>query len=125
MEKTPKEYSIFKSDDTRAFGRHLIKVNAPSGIEPNLISKAVFICGSIKIVKENPEFPYYVDLTSEQSSKLDYRNPCYIELYDEDKLKITLEGKLDILAKKRVSCTTENNDIKPEETTRRKMLNND
>lgn len=97
-----KTASIYKNDDTGAFGRHFIKVNAPKGISPKLISKCEFQCGSYYHIVENPEFPYYIDPKAEDTAKLDKENYCYLRVYDAQGNKITLEGTMRIIGKKQV-----------------------
>ena len=93
---------IYKGDDTGAFGRNYIKVNAPVGVDSNLISKCIFQCGDYQHIEENPKFPYYINPNSNDTKKLSYRNECYLQIFDTEGNKITLEGNLTILAEKQV-----------------------
>lgn len=100
--------TIFKGDDSDAFGRNLIRVNAPKGIEEGLISKCIFQCGCYQQVIDTPTFPFYLNIPSEGSKKLSYANECYLQLFDKEGKRITLKGNLTILAEKQVVSDCQN-----------------
>ena len=99
--------TIYKGDDSDAFGRNLIKVNTPKGLADELITKCIFQCGAFQQVVENPTFPFYINIPSEGSKKLEYVNECYLQLFDNHNKKITLKGNITILAEKQAipECT--------------------
>ena len=94
--------SIYKNDDTNAFGRHWLVVNAPKGIDSKLITKCEFQCGSFYHEEKNPEFPFYIDPSAEDTKKLDKNNYCFLKIYDSKGRGVTLEGTLKVIAKKQV-----------------------
>lgn len=93
--------NIFQGDDTDAFGKQYIRINTPKGIDPTLITKLIFQCGEAQIVAEKPSFPYYINLTHEQTLNLSYRNDCYVQLFDDVGKRITLKGNLTVLVDKK------------------------
>ena len=74
--------TIYKGDDTSAFGQNFIKINL-SGLEGKYISKAIFQCGTVQLVFNRPQFPIYVNFTSEESSQLYEDAECYLQVFDE------------------------------------------
>lgn len=92
---------IYKGDDTNAFGQNFLQINftVPDGYT---VSKAEFRCGSIIKTFENPVAPIIINLSAEETSKLDYQNICYLAVYDENGLKQTCEGSLTINTKNEV-----------------------
>ena len=94
--------NIYKGDDTGAFGRNYITIKAPVGVDSSLIKKCIFQCGGFQHIQENPEFPYYINPTSDDTVKLDYKNECYLQIFDAEGRKITLKGNLTIVADKQV-----------------------
>lgn len=99
---------IYKGDDTGAFGRQYIKINAPVGVDSSLISKIVFQCGNVQKEILTPKFPCYVNFSSEETKLFTYRNDCYLQIFDSEDRKITLKGNLTVLANKQVvnDCST-------------------
>ena len=69
--------SIYRFDDTAAFGQDFIIINAiiPDGWE---ISKAVWKAGNIVKEFQNPVFPIKINLTSEETGQLQSLNTCYL-----------------------------------------------
>ena len=90
--------TIFKGDDTNAFGNNFITIGLISNITET-ISKAVFQCGDIKITVTAPTFPLNINLTAAQTKLLDKTNVCYLAVYDENNRKLTCEGQLSFNAK--------------------------
>ena len=59
------------------------------------ITRAEWRCGKLLKVIENPEFPYELQLTSEETRQLQNNNNiCYLACYDENGEKRTCSGKL-------------------------------
>lgn len=87
--------SIYKGDDTSAFGNRFLEINIKN-INDLVISKAVFKCGSIRKVFDNPQFPLCVNLTEAETKMLQPTNYCYLALFDEQGRKKTCEGTIRI-----------------------------
>lgn len=84
---------IFRGDDTNAFGDSFITINLTTESEVT-ITKAVFKSGKVLKEFENPTFPLQIDLTAEETTKLDPENRAFLAVYDENGLKRTCEGSL-------------------------------
>lgn len=95
--------AIFKGDNTAAFGNDFIKISIdnPAGY---IISKAIFVCGCLKKTFDNPQFPIYINLTSEETSMLRGANVCYLVVYDGLGRQKTCNGTLTFNAKNGVIC---------------------
>lgn len=93
--------TIFKGDDTNAFGGIFISINLKN---PNnkIITKAEFRCGIIYKVFENPIFPLHINLDATETTKLNDENIGYLAIYDEYGKKKTLAGNVIFKAKRRV-----------------------
>ena len=89
--------TIFKGDDTGAFGNNFITINL-NNPENYTISKAIFVCGSIKKTFDNPEFPLTVNFSSEETIQLSPSNVCHLVLYDEFGYQKTCSGSLSFSA---------------------------
>lgn len=85
--------SLFRGDDTLAFGGNFIKIDIENNTSFN-ITKAEWKCGTIKKTFTNPQFPLMINLTSEESDKLNTQNTCYLAVYDDLGRKKTCEGCL-------------------------------
>ena len=85
--------TLFRGDDTDAFGNSFITINLATSIS-GTISKAIFQCGNIVKTFENPIFPITVNLTSTETATLEATNKCYLAVWDEDNKKRTCEGIL-------------------------------
>lgn len=85
--------TIFKGDNTGAFGNQFIKISLENPLEL-VISKAVFVCGCIKKEFENPTFPLVVNFSSEETQKLRPLNICYLVVFDENGKQQTCTGSL-------------------------------
>lgn len=94
--------TIYKGDDTNAFGQSFIRIRRPTGTEEWVISKLVFQCGVIQKVYNRPVFPIYVNFSSAESKKLSSTNECFIQVYDERGLRQTCSGSLVFNAKAQV-----------------------
>lgn len=85
--------AIYKGDNTGAFGNNFITINLdnPLGFT---ISKAIFVCGCIQKIFENPTFPLVINLTSEETKTLKPSNICYLVVFDSDGRQKTCKGTL-------------------------------
>lgn len=92
---------IYKGDDTGAFGGTLLVINIENPLEC-IITKAEFKCGCIRKTFVNPIFPISINLTSDETKKLNPSNSCYLAVYDEYGLKQTCEGTIRIEANNEV-----------------------
>lgn len=73
--------AIFKGDDTNAFNNNFltININNPRGY---VISKAIFVCGCLQKVYDNPVFPWIVNFNSKESQTLRPNNVGYLVVFD-------------------------------------------
>ncbi len=85
--------SLYRGDDTLAFGGNFIRIDIENNTQFNII-KAEWKCGVIKKVFNNPQFPLMINLTSDESEKLNTQNTCYLAVYDDLGRKKTCEGSL-------------------------------
>lgn len=92
---------LYRGDDTNAFDRKFIKVNLKNAEGLN-ISKAEFKCGTILKTFDNPTFPFDIELTAEETQKLNYSNACYLAIYDEQGRKVTCKGNFTFSTKAQV-----------------------
>lgn len=96
--------TIYKNDDTGAFGGNFITIKLkgeiPEGYE---ISKAEIKIGNLPIVKiPNPVFPISLNLNQAQTRQLQQQNTIYMKVYDMDGRGITCKGKANFVAKDQV-----------------------
>lgn len=92
---------LYRGDDTDAFGAKFITINLENAIGLN-ITKAEFKCGIIFKTFENPVFPLSISLTSQETSKLNFNNACYLAIYDDLGRKRTCQGTLTFTTKAKV-----------------------
>ena len=85
--------SIYKGDNTGAFGNSFITINLENPLEYQ-ISKAIFVCGCIQKEYKNPVFPWVINFTSAETSKLRTANTCYLVVFDEEGKQKTCQGTL-------------------------------
>lgn len=85
--------TIFKGDDTGAFGNNFITIYLDNP-QNYVISKAIFVCGCIEKEIKNPDFPLEINLTSQQTEQLRATNVCYLVVYDEQGRQATCQGTL-------------------------------
>lgn len=92
--------TLYKGDNTEAFGGNLLKINLinDDGVE---ITKAEIRIGIVLKTIESPQFPLYVNFNEEESDMLNYINDVYVALYDSQGRKKTVEGTLRFKAQKR------------------------
>lgn len=79
-----------RGDDTNAFGQpELLRINfvVPEGHE---VSKAILVCGVLKLEFETPVSPIEVGLSSEQTAILKDNNCCNLVLYDGNDRRLTI-----------------------------------
>lgn len=95
--------TIYKGDNTAAFGGSFITINLinPLGYT---VSKVIFVCGCIQKTFENPVFPLVVNFTSEETKRLNANNVCQLVAYDEQGRQKTCTGTLVFPAKNGVIC---------------------
>ena len=84
---------IFKGDNTGAFGNNFITIRLNN---PNeyVVSKAIFVCGCIEKIFNNPVFPLVVNLNEAETAKLRPSNVCYLVAYDSEGRQRTCKGTL-------------------------------
>lgn len=85
--------TLYRGDDTGAFGSSFITINLATAVG-GTISKAVFQCGTLKKVFDDPIFPLSIELTASETKTLKADNLCYLAVWDENNKKRTCEGSL-------------------------------
>ena len=90
--------TVFKGDNTGAFGNNFITIELENPLGYT-ISKAEFVCGCFRKVFENPTFPLIINFTEEESKKFNFKNTCYLIVWDELNRQKTCEGTLTFEAK--------------------------
>ena len=85
--------TLYRGDDTDAFGSSFITINLATTLDV-AISKAIFQCGTVKKVFENPIFPLSIELSALETRTLPANNTCYLAVWDENNKKRTCEGNL-------------------------------
>lgn len=93
--------SIYKGDDTNAFGQDFIKINLKNAGDYT-ISKVIFQCGPVQKVYTRPQFPIYVNFSHNESVRLQKESTCYLQVFDEKGLRQTCEGTLTFTANAKV-----------------------
>ena len=91
--------SIFKGDDTAAFGGLLLRIRLKTDLSDIVITKAKVGINSNTchgIVKEypNPTFPLDVNLTTPETALLQPVNNCYLAVWDSESRKRTATGTI-------------------------------
>lgn len=86
---------IFQGDNTAAFGGNflIIRITTPSGIIPT-ISKSELKIGCIYKTFINPTFPLIVNLSENETEKLQASNTAYLAVWDNEGRKKTCVGKI-------------------------------
>lgn len=90
--------TIFKGDNTGAFGNNFITINLENPLGYT-ISKAIFVCGCIQKPFKNPVFPLRINLSSAETEGLRSVNVCYLVVYDSEGRQKTCKGSLAFNAK--------------------------
>lgn len=94
--------AIHIGDDTDAFGFSFLTINLENASE-YVITKAEVRIGPVKKIFNNPVFPLEVSLNQQETDKLnEYKNDCYMAIYDENNRKYTCEGTLTFKASPKV-----------------------
>lgn len=91
--------TIYKGDDTGAFGNNFLTIELEDevGVE---ISKAQLVCGCYKSkIIENPQFPLTFNFDSEETKKLNFKNTCFLIVWDAEGRQTTCEGSVTFEAK--------------------------
>ena len=81
---------LTRTDDTNAFGQEeLLRINftVPEG---QTVSKAILVCGNLKLTFNEPISPIRVNLNSEQTAILKDNNCCNLILYDANNRQLTI-----------------------------------
>jgi len=85
--------TLYRGDDTDAFGSSFITINLATTMEVT-ITRAVFQCGVIKKVFDDPVFPLQIELSTLETRMLPSNNVCYLAVWDENNKKCTCSGSL-------------------------------
>lgn len=93
--------TIYKGDDTGAFGQNFIKIDLQNN-QGFTISKCIFQCGPIQKVFVRPQFPIYINFSHVESDKLHQLSECFLQVYDEKGLRQTCKGSLTFTAQPKV-----------------------
>lgn len=87
--------TIYQGDNTAAFGGSFLTINVSTESEViPTITKAELKIGYICKTFENPTFPLTVDLTEEETLKLQAVNTAYLAVWDNEGRKKTCQGKI-------------------------------
>ena len=94
--------AIHIGDDTDAFGFDFLTINLENASE-YIITKAEVRIGPVKKIFNNPVFPLHVSLNKQETDQLnEYKNSCYMAIYDQNNRKYTCEGTLSFKASPKV-----------------------
>ena len=92
--------SIYKDDDIGAFGGNItVYLNNPDNYT---ITRVEFQCGCFYRNIPNPVFPLVFKPTREDTKNFSDINICYLRVYDENGLRETCHGSMNIMAKSEV-----------------------
>lgn len=81
---------ITRGDDTSAFGQaELLRINFTVP-EEQTVSKAILVCGALKMEFDEPVSPIDINLTSEQTAILKDNACCNLVLYDGEGKQLTI-----------------------------------
>lgn len=88
--------TIYQGDNTAAFNGNFLTIRLvlPEGQEMPPISKAELKIGCVFRTFENPVFPMTVNLSEEETAKLQTENTGYLALWDAEGRKKTCNGKI-------------------------------
>lgn len=75
---------LIKYDATSAFGNCLFKINEPQIPQGSSVSRIAVQIGPLTKIYTDLSYPITVQLTREESAKLEHENPVDILLYDGD-----------------------------------------
>lgn len=78
------EEKQFKGNNTEAYDGHCIEVEIEADSEEELamVSKLEFVTGCIRKTYTMPKTKFFIDFTTEESLKLDFKNIGYLVSYD-------------------------------------------
>lgn len=95
--------TLYQGDNTAAFGGNFLKINiVPEEGQPiPTITKAELRIGCIHKVFENPVFPLTINLTEEESAKLQAQNTAYLAVWDIEGRKKTCTGNISFVTQAR------------------------
>lgn len=89
--------NITCGDNTSAFGGNFLTITLQNQTGADIkVSKAVFVCGTVRVEVVDPEFPLQINLNEEQTAQLNCKNVCYLAVWDELGRKLTCEGSLTV-----------------------------
>ena len=90
--------NIIAGDNTKAYNKNFIEIDIenPNNVE---VSKVIFVTGCINKSFKNPQFPIYVNFTSEETSKMPYINVGYLVSYDSHGRQETCDGSITFYVK--------------------------
>ena len=88
---------LVRGDDSQAFGQNLLRITLSDPdhlLDRHSISKCeIRFSGCVTKTFDNPEFPLVINLTSEESGKLQAgNNTAVMAVWDEEGRKVTPEG---------------------------------
>lgn len=93
--------TVFKSDDTGAFGVDFITINFQNPLS-YVVTKAEFIIVNnpniAPKVYENPVFPWKINYSKTETAKFQNVNVCRLRVYDENGLRKTCKNTLTFYA---------------------------
>lgn len=94
--------TIYQGDNTAAFGGNFLTINISSetGVVPT-ITRAELKIGCICKTFENPVFPMTINLTEEETQKLQAQNSAYLAVWDIEGRKKTCQGTISFPASPR------------------------
>lgn len=95
--------TIYQGDNTAAFGGNFLTINVrvPEGQEMPPITRAELRIGCIGKTFENPVFPMTVNLSEEESGRLQAQNTAFLAVWDADGRKKTCTGKINFTTQAR------------------------
>ena len=87
--------TIYQGDNTAAFGGNFltISISSETGIVPT-ITRAELKIGCITKTFENPVFPMTINLTEEETQRLQSQNTAYLAVWDASGRKKTCQGQI-------------------------------
>lgn len=88
--------TIYQGDNTAAFNGNFLTINVSvdEGQEIPVITRAELKIGCICKSFENPTFPMTVNLTEEETAKLNATNSAYLAVWDSEGRKKTCTGTI-------------------------------
>lgn len=95
--------TLYQGDNTAAFSGNFLTINlsVAEGLEPPVISRAELKIGCICKNFSNPVFPLTVNLSEEETAKLQTQNTAYMAVWDSEGRKKTCKGSITFNAQSR------------------------